>query len=214
MTVILINPNSTEAMTLSALKAARTAAPEITFEGWTSHAGPPSIEGPDDGDAAIGPLLALVAKASQQGAQAIIIACFDDTGLKQARAIAHCPVIGIGQASFVLAAAITNKAAVITTVQEAVPVITQNIADLGLAGTIAHVCAANVPVLMLDSDPKAATRLFLQKAQSLPAEISVLILGCSGAVTIAAELRQTLSMRVMDGVTSAARLCQAIAAET
>ena len=80
MTVLLINPNSPEAMTQGALRAARTAAPDLEFEGWTSTRGPVSIEGPEDGARAIPPLLDLVVRASSQGAQAIILACFDDTG--------------------------------------------------------------------------------------------------------------------------------------
>lgn len=59
MTVVLINPNSTEAMTQSALRAARAAAPDLTIEGWTSTYGPVSIEGPEDGARAIPPLLDL-----------------------------------------------------------------------------------------------------------------------------------------------------------
>jgi allantoin racemase len=39
---------------------------------------------------------------------AYVIACFDDTGLAEARALTKKPVIGIGQASFHLAASSTR----------------------------------------------------------------------------------------------------------
>ena len=83
----------------SALHAAQAATPDLEFIGWTSHNGPSVIEGPEDGAASIPPLLTLVQKASDARADAIIIACFDDTDLKKTKEIALCPVIGIGQAS-------------------------------------------------------------------------------------------------------------------
>lgn len=64
MTVFLINPNGTEAMAPSVLRAARTVAPDLEIEGWTSTRGPVSVEGPEDGARAIPPLLDLVVRAS------------------------------------------------------------------------------------------------------------------------------------------------------
>ena len=84
MGVVIINPNSTVSMTQAMLAHARKAAPHQNFEGWTSHDGPPAIQGPQDGDAATKPLLQLVDQASKSGANGIIIGCFDDTALDQA----------------------------------------------------------------------------------------------------------------------------------
>jgi allantoin racemase len=210
MSVILINPNSTGAMTASALAAARRAAPEIAFEGWTSEAGPPAIEGPEDGDAAVPPLLDLVGLASRQGAGAIIIACFDDTGLEDARRIADCPVLGIGQASYTLAALLSGETAVITTVKVAVPVIRTNIETGGFGGTVKHVIAANVPVLTLEHDPEAAFHGFRAATERLPDGIENVILGCAGAVSITGRLAHETRFRVIDGVSAAARLSRAI----
>ena len=73
MKVIFINPNSTEAMTFSSVETARKTTPEINFEGWTSFDGPPSIQGPEDGEYAIKPLLQLIKKANEERPSAIII---------------------------------------------------------------------------------------------------------------------------------------------
>ena len=100
MKVIIINPNSTEAMTLSSVETAQKTTPEINFEGWTSFDGPPSIQGAKDGEYAIKPLLELIKKANEERPSAIIIGCFDDTGLEKAREVSLCPVLGIGEASF------------------------------------------------------------------------------------------------------------------
>lgn len=209
MSVILINPNSTEAMTESAVEAARLAAPDLAFEGWTSTKGPLVIEGAKDGDLAIPPLLELVRKASLTDPIAIIIACFDDTGLAEAQQIATCPVIGIGQASFTFAALMSGNTAVITTVAEAVPVIKANIQDQGHAKHISPVVAAHVPVLTLSNDPGSALEQFVQAAHELPTDTRNIILGCSGAVSIRDDFSKKVSPNVIDGVTAAARLCRA-----
>jgi allantoin racemase len=99
MSVIIINPNSTVSMTEAILAQAQRAAPHQSLDGWTSHGGPPSIQGVEDGEIAKGPLLQLVDKASKLGADGIIIGCFDDTALDEAVALSDCPVIGIGQAA-------------------------------------------------------------------------------------------------------------------
>ncbi len=210
MTVILINPNSTEAMTRSALSAARRTSPGISFEGWTSMQGPPVIEGAKDGAAALPPLLELVREASDAGASAIVIACFDDTGLARAQQVASCPVIGIGQASFVMADLMSGPTAVVTTVEAAVPVIKANISGSGHGHVVRSVVAAHVPVLILEDDPKSAVDAFAAAARTLPKDTANLILGCAGAVTIAEDIRERFSLNVIDGVTAAARLCRAL----
>ena len=213
MTVILINPNSTEAMTQSALETARATSPRIKFEGWTSTLGPAAIEGPEDGARAVPPLLDLVRRASIDGVDAIIIACFDDTGLSEAQHIARCPVIGIGQASYLMAKLLSGPTAVVTTVQVAVPVIKANIEAQGAAGQIDHIKAAHVPVLKLANDPSAALDRFRSAISELPAGTRNVILGCSGAVGIVGPLQDELNLNVLDGVTAAARLVRALVQE-
>jgi allantoin racemase len=212
MAVYLINPNSTRIMTENALHAAQTAAPDLEFIGWTSQDGPTVIEGPEDGAASIPPLLTLVQKASDAGADAIIIACFDDTGLKKAKEIARCPVIGIGQASYHMASLLAEKSAVITTVEAAVPILQNNISAIGLADHIPVVKAANIGVAELDTDTEKALQKFNATAQSiqLAAHINTFILGCAGAVQISSDFALTAGVTAIEPVSAAARLCRAI----
>lgn len=210
MAVILINPNSTEIMTQNALAAARVAAPDVEFEGWTSLKGPASIEGPEDGAAAVPPLLDLVRMADDGGADAIIIACFDDTGLVEAQSIARCPVIGIGQASFVMASLFGGKAGVVTTVPEAVPVIEGNIAMHGLDHVVGQVIASGVKVLAIDHEPDVAAQGFIVAVDQLERDVDTVILGCAGTVSILNAVRGAVDKRVIDGVWAAARLCRAL----
>ncbi|MBN2907175.1 MAG: aspartate/glutamate racemase family protein [Rhodobacteraceae bacterium] len=210
--IVLINPNSTAAMTDAMLRAARDAAPMARFEGWTSHDGPAAIEGAADGDAAIPPLLDLVRDASDRGARAIIIGCFDDTGLEQARTIAACPVIGIGQAGCCLAALAGGRFSVVTTLAVSIPVIEDNIRRYGLDRHLGRVRASDVPVLALEGDADSATAKVVEAIRDAEREddIGAIVLGCGGMVDIAACAGPQTKTRLIDGVRAAALMASAL----
>ncbi|WP_424975026.1 aspartate/glutamate racemase family protein [Dinoroseobacter sp. S124A] len=207
MAIKIINPNSTTSMTEAMLRTARQAAPDLVFDGWTSTDGPPAIQGEADGTRATPPLLELVAQASDDGAEGIIIGCFDDTGLVAAAARAACPVIGIGQAAYHFAALRHWRFSVVTTLGVSVPVLEGNIAALGLGAYLARVRASEVPVLALESDPEAASRAIMAEAVTAASEdgIDALILGCAGMVHVVADVTGALDIEVIDPVACAAR---------
>ena len=211
MKVIIINPNSTEAMTLSSVETAQKTTPEINFEGWTSFDGPPSIQGARDGEFAIKPLLELIKKANDQQPSAIIIGCFDDTGLQKARDVSLCPVLGIGEASFIFSNLHIGQTAVITTVYDAVPIIKKNIENAGYQNQINEVIAADVEVLELELNPAESALKFAKASKTLELNTQNIILGCAGAVRIRDEFEDITGFRAFDGVTSAAKLCRALA---
>ena len=92
MRLLVINPNATASMTEKIAIAARAAVPAgVEVTALTNHAGPASIQGPADGLAATAGLLDLVRGAQ---ADAIVIACFDDTALAEARAL-DLPIAGL-----------------------------------------------------------------------------------------------------------------------
>lgn len=206
MSVVIINPNSSERMTGAMLEAARAAAPAIRFEGWTSHDGPPAIQGAEDGETATPPLLELVGNAAGQGASGIVIGCFDDTALAEAAHAAPCPVLGIGQAAFHYAALRQWRFSVVTTLAISIPVLEDNIARYGLSGHLGRVRASGVPVLALDDAPGAVTGAILAEARVAVAEdgAQAIVLGCAGMVNVTRALRAALPVPVIDPVEAAA----------
>lgn len=206
--IIIINPNATVSMTEAMLATARQASPETQIEAWTSHDGPPAIQGPEDGEACIPPLLKLVAKASAQGAQVIIIGCFDDTGLAEAREVATCPVIGIGQAAYHLAVLAGPRFSVVTTLAVSTPVLEDNIASYGLAGHIGRVRASGVPVLKLETDLEASSHQVLREIKRAQEEDNVqsVVLGCAGMSSIPARAGPDVTVRLIDGVKAAVQM--------
>lgn len=207
MAIVIINPNSTASMTEAMVTAARQAAPELAFEGWTSDKGPASIQGPEDGAAATPPLLELITRASEQGADGIIIGCFDDTALREAAQIARCPVVGLGQAAYHYAALRNWRFSVVTTLSVSVPVLEANIANEGLSGHLGQVRASDVPVLALEADPALSGEIIKREALSAEREdeVQAVILGCAGMVQVVEDVRTALKITTIDPVVCAAR---------
>jgi len=172
--------------------------------GWTSIDGPPAIQGAQDGDAAIPPLMKLVRKADSAGAKAIIIGCFDDTGLAEARSLASCPVLGIGQAAYHVASLYGSRFSVVTTLDVSIPILEANIKAYGLDGNLARVRASGVPVLALDDDRERATQVVKAEIQTAIREDSInsVVLGCAGMVHIT-DGRDDTSFKLIDGVHAA-----------
>jgi allantoin racemase len=205
--VLIINPNSTAAMTEAMVATARAVEPRLDFEGWTSHEGPPSIQGAEDGCAATPPLMELVRQAAEQAYSGIIIGCFDDTALRDASKTADCPVVGLGQAAFHRAALRNWRFSVVTTLPVSIPVIEGNISDLGLDRYLGRVRASDVPVLDLETDPRKAERAIVEEAQHAVREdgIDALILGCAGMVHVRDAVSRAVTVTVIDPVVAAAR---------
>src|ERR1700744_1598615 len=153
MRLLIVNPNTTAAMTDKIGAAARAvAAPGTEIIAVNPADGPASIEGYYDEVFSVPGMLDEIAKGEADGVSAHIIACFDDTGLEAARCLAAAPVIGIGEAAFHLASLVAHRFLVVTTLSRSIAAIETNLLKYGLGHRCAKVRACEVPVLALD-DP-------------------------------------------------------------
>ena len=207
MRITFINPNSTESMTATIAEAARLAAPAgVEIEARTNRAGPPAIQGEEDGAAALPGLFAEIAAAGPT--DAIVIACFDDTGLAEARARSACPVLGIGQAAYLAAALLGRRFSVVTTLAVSVPILEANLEAYGLAGGCARVRASGVPVLEVEA---AGDAIAAEAARAIEEDrAEAIVLGCAGMAGLTERLAG-LPVPVIDGVTAATHLAIAAA---
>ncbi|MBE3638378.1 aspartate/glutamate racemase family protein, partial [Mangrovicoccus algicola] len=203
MRILYLNPNSTAAMTDSMAQVAREAAPGQEILAWTNAGGPPAIQGPQDGDRVVPQLLAMLPAAREAGAEAIVIGCFDDTGLAEMRAAAHCPVIGIGQAAYHMAALRAGRFAVVTTLEVSRPVIEANIRDQGFAEICSAVIASGIPVLEVEAGAPAMLERLAECARKTAAP--AVVLGCAGMARHRARLEARAGRPLIDGVAAAAR---------
>ncbi|BDA83138.1 Asp/Glu/hydantoin racemase [Aureimonas sp. SA4125] len=210
MRLCFINPNSTASMTDKIAAAARAAAaPDTEIVALTSRTGPASIQGPEDGEAAVPGLLALVAEHAD-AVDGFAIACFDDTGLFEARRLTHKPVVGIGEAAFLEARTGGRRFCVVTTLSVSIPVIQENIETYGLAADCIKVRASEVPVLALEREGSAARETVAEEiAQALAEDRpDAIVLGCAGMADLAQAYAARFGLPVVDGVVAAVRLLE------
>ncbi len=210
MQITVINPNTTRAMTERIAAAARQVASSGTqIIGCQPSFGPAAIEGPFDGALAVPGLLKEIVAVEQAGADAHIIACFDDTGLDAARAIATKPVIGIGEASLQAVSLVSHSFCVVTTLSRSAPVIEDNIRRYGFAHRCKRVFASDIPVLALEDPATGAVGTisgFIEQAIEMGAD--GVVLGCAGMADFAHDLQAQHGIPVVDGVTAAVGLAE------
>lgn len=209
MRLVFINPNSTQAMTDAVTAVARRALPEADITGLTNCGAPAAIEGAADGVLALPGVLSLVRQARE--ADAIVIACFDDTGLNEARDESDCPVLGIGQASYLMAKIMGRLFSVVTSVPVSLPVIRENIERSGFSGDCVSIRASGLPVLEIDrgrEETRARLAEEILRARDEDGAEAV-ILGCAGMAPLRADLAARTGMVLIDGVAAAAVLAQA-----
>jgi allantoin racemase len=215
MRILVVNPNTTSAMTGKIARVARAAAAAGTeIIAVNPPDGPASIEGYYDEAFSVPGLLAEIAKGEALGVSAHVIACFDDTGLEAARSLASMPVIGIGEAAFHLASMLGHRFSVVTTLSRSIAAIETNLLKYGLASRCAKVRACEVPVLALDDPASNASAQISAEIERCKREdnAEVIVLGCAGMAELAAHLSEQHGLPVLDGVVSAVKLAEAFGA--
>ena len=215
MRLNIVNGNTTAAMTKTiAAAAAKAARPDTVIRAVESAFGPASIEGAYDDAFAVPGILTRIAEGDAERADAHVIACFDDTGLDAARALANAPVVGIGEAGFHLASLLAHRFAVVTTLTRSVPVLENNLLRYGLERRCARVRASDVPVLELDNPASnARARIGAEILRALEEDhAEAIVLGCAGMADLAASLSAEFGVPVIDGVAAAVVLAEGLAA--
>ncbi|ESZ33747.1 MULTISPECIES: aspartate/glutamate racemase family protein [unclassified Mesorhizobium] len=214
MQILVVNPNTTASMTETIAAAARGVAGAGTeVIAVTSSMGPASIEGYYDEALAVPGLLMEIAAGERAGAQAAIIACFDDTGLDAARAMASIPVIGICEAALGVASYIAQRFTVVTTTERSRVPVEGLVQRYGMAGR-ARVRAADIPVLSLeDAASGAVEKLRAEIARAIAEDrAEAIVLGCAGMADLAHRLQQEFDLPVIDGVGAALKQAEALIA--
>lgn len=205
----IVNPNTTAAMTATIAAAAkRVARPDTVIHAVSSAFGPASIEGAYDDAFAVPGLLERIREGEAAGADAHVIACFDDTGLDAARALANAPVVGIGEAGFHAATLLSHRFAVVTTLSRSVPVLENNLLRYGLERRCARVRATDVAVLELDNPASnARAKIGIEIARALDEDhAEAIVLGCAGMADLETRLRDTLDVPIVESVAAGVSL--------
>jgi allantoin racemase len=211
MKILVINPNTTASMTDKIAAAARAVArPDTQIIAANSQNGPASIQGFLDVALCVPGLLAEVARHGD--VDAIVIACFDDTGVDAVRTMVTVPVLGIGEAAYHAASMISTKFSVITTLSRSVPGLENNLVRYGLAAKCVRVRATDIPVLKLEEgDPATLLRIRTEIRDAIEHDkAEAIVLGCAGMADLMVRLSAEFGLPVIDGVAAGVTFAEAL----
>lgn len=213
MKLAIINPNSTTTMTEKCRLVAEKFKNEST-EIWASNPlnSPKSIEGHYDEVQSLMGLMDEIKKAQKWGADAYVIACFDDPGLEAARELVEGPVIGICEAAMHMTSIVSPSFTVVTTLNRSVPIIEELTYKYGMNKFCRKVRAADIPVLSLeDGTCNAMEKIELEIKKAVSEDnCEAVILGCAGMADLTLELTKKCGIPVIDGVLSAIKLAESL----
>ncbi|MDT0116750.1 aspartate/glutamate racemase family protein [Microbacterium sp. PRF11] len=207
MRILLINPNTSRAMTAKIADAARgVAGPDVRIDAVCPGVGAAAIESHTDEILAAAAVVELIA-ADRDGADpadAYVIACFGDPGLDAARELVEVPVLGIAEAAMHLAAVSGRHFGVVTTLSRTLGRAHDLVARYGMERACVSLAATGIPVLDLeDTESLAVETIARYGADAAAGGADVIVLGCAGMADLCAELTSRVGVPVVDGVAAA-----------
>jgi Asp/Glu/hydantoin racemase len=116
--------------------------------------GPPHLEYHLYEHQAFGPMLDLMRAAEADGAAAAIIGCFYDGGLREAREALTMPVIGMGEASVLLAATLGHRFSIVVGRRKWIPKMSDNVVLTGLERRLASFRSVEMGIPDVLADPE------------------------------------------------------------
>jgi allantoin racemase len=174
--------------------------------------GPESIEFVRDEFSAAPELLERIMKAEKQGYDAIIDCCFSDPAIHAARECVRIPVVGLMEASIMLASVLGNKFSIITNPLEGIPSVERQARALAKSGTLVSVLAVDIPVLELFEDEQRTKKEFVIEAKRAidHDHADVIIPGCAHFSKWATQFSRELGVPVVDPEGAALNIAEAL----
>jgi len=191
-----------EEITYKELKSA--ARPDVEVTVVSIEKGPASIESMYEEEVAAPWILQKVKEAEEKGFDAVIIDCMGDPALEAAREIVSIPVVGPCESSMMVASMLGDKFSVVTILKRLIPLFWRKVKRYGLESKVASVRSIEVPVLELEENREKVKAALMEESRKAIEEdgADVIILGCTGLIGMAEELKEGLGVPVVDpGIT-------------
>ena len=198
--ILVINPNSTEAVTRGIDEACAPlrmpGGPEIDCV--TLKEGPPGIETQQHVDGVVSPLLDLVRKKEKQYA-ALVLACYSDPGLHSLREASKKPVLGISECGILTALTLGQKFGVIAILRQSIPRHLRYVGALGVTERLAGELPVNLPVVELSNQKKTFGRM-VEVGKTLRDKhgADVVVMGCAGMARYRKPLQDEIGIPVVE----------------
>lgn len=197
--ILVVNPNTTVAVTERFVAAARRVAPDAVFEGVTGAFGAAVVSSEAENVVAGHASLELLAQ-HWRGYDAVILAISFDTALEAARELLPIPVIGVTEA-MLQAAAVHGPLGLVTFGSVSTPLYSRLLARHGFADRVAHIETIAIDGVATYLSPGAADGLVLAAARRLTGGGAAAVVVCGVAnIGAAARLQPHLAVPVFDSL--------------
>jgi allantoin racemase len=214
MKILLINPNTTAAVTEKVLSAARAVvSPGTELVGVTGRFGAAYVASRSAYAIAGHAALDAWAQASEQhDFDAVLLACFGDPGLEALRELCAVPVVGMADASIRLAAAEGQRFGIVTGGERWGPMLREFVAVRGLTDRLASVQTVAPTGGDIARDPEGSLELLAQACRKAADEgAATVILGGAGLAGLAARIRDRVPVPLIDSTEASVRIAEAAA---
>ncbi len=179
--------------------------------------GPPSIECEFDEALAVPDTIVKAMEAEREGADAIVIDCMGDPGLKPAREAVSIPVFGPAEVAMHIAAMLGHRFSIVTVLNSVKPMLSNLARVYGVSEKLASILVVDVPVLELEERfAEVQQRLCETAAVAVERDgADVIVLGCTGFLGCAAAIEAYLTKRglavpVIDPIPAAVCMAEAV----
>ena len=201
MKLLVINPNTSEAMTEDIRNTVnRVKRPDTTVTVTKLDFGPEGLESFYDYALSAFGLCRLLHKEKEHY-DGVLVACYGDPGLYAAKEICQCPVLGIAETSIAMSLLMGGSFAVLAASEKAVPMMENMISQYGMKARSAGVFPLNMGVLDAEANrDETISRLIEKGRTAISKGAEVLILGCAGMTGFSEPVKKALGVPVIDPV--------------
>ncbi len=198
--ILVINPNSTEAVTqgIDAAMAPLRIPGGPGIDCVTLAGGPPGIETQQHVDGVVPHLLKLV-REKEAGYAAFVIACYSDPGLHSLREATAKPVLGISECGILTALTVGQKFGVIAILQKSIPRHLRYMGAMGVLDRLAGELPVGLGVTELSDEKKTFGRM-VEVATALRDVhgAHVIVMGCAGMARYREPLQEAVGLPVVE----------------
>lgn len=191
--------------------------PELEISHSEIDIGPASIECEYDEAMALPGTIAKIIEAERDGADAVVIDCMGDPGMKSGRECVSIPVVGPCESAMHVAAMLGHTFSVVTVLSRLRSLIENQAKSYGIFEKLASVRSVDIPVLELEENMNRTKDALAAEAVRAVEDdgADAIIFGCTGMLGCAEAVRSGLlkagyDIPVIDPVPLAVRMAVAL----
>lgn len=212
MRILVLNPNTTEAVTQMLLAAARPAlATGTVLTGLTAPRGVPYIASRTEAQLAGALTLEMLAE-HHRDYDAAIIAAFGDPGLLPARELFDLPILGMAEAAMLTACTLGQRFSIVTFTTTMANWYQDTVDAYRLSGRCAGIRARSLPFSAIENVQAEMEQAIAALAREAVEEdgADVVILGGAPLAGLAPRLRSQVPVPVVDPIVAAVKMAEAL----